>query len=601
LLYETEKKGFLRRAGFWLILLLVFAGFAAGWWIYQGLYVKPHRFNYILIRVNQQNQKIFEGETFTLHPRDTVKVLDISTNIPFNREVRLFSEKADVDALRFEEKTLAALLPGRNVLDHYRFNVKVKYRDEPLGSVKWEVKPYVEDWVDKANRTIDEKRRLAILERAVELHPQDRRLRERLLKEYKSLGRWEKAAALLEKMGGEAPGRGTLMELKELYLEMGDPQAVISVLEKLVNLEPDNRELRFELAEKFEETGNLEEAILQYRELLEQGAEKLPIYKRLGYLYTETEQLEKAVSFYLKAVKLDQQDANLHYNLAHLYELLGEPDKAAFYLANAVTLRSDDMESRLELARQLLDRGKVKEAEAYLTQVLKKEPKSPDALRMLAGLLEQQGKRERLKETYEKILSLEPENEVVIFNLGVLEYEAGHLDKSAAYLEQYTGQQPDDVEAHRLLFEIYKEQKDQKGALREARRLVELDPQETAAYVYIFEHYEEQGKYQEVIPVMKKAVNANPEQVDLRDFLVLAYIKTDQEALAAAQMKEILKRRPKAVERWLNYARLEEKRGKTEAALEAYKKVMELSPGHQEAEEAYLRLRLERVQGGSAG
>jgi len=46
----------------------------------------------------------------------------------------------------------------------------------------------------------------------------------------------------------------------------------------------------------------------------------------------------------------------------------------------------------------------------------------------------------------------------------------------------------------------------------------------------------------------------------------------------------------------LQLARLQENQGNAKEAMETYKKVLEISPGLQEAEEAYLRLRLKELQ-----
>ena len=61
-------------------------------------------------------------------------------------------------------------------------------------------------------------------------------------------------------------------------------------------------------------------------------------------------------------------------------------------------------------------------------------------------------------------------------------------------------------------------------------------------------------------------------------------------------MTEILKRRPNDIDLLLNLARLREKHGQFKAALDAYRRVIEISPDHEEAEEAYLRLRLKGVR-----
>jgi hypothetical protein len=63
--------------------------------------------------------------------------------------------------------------------------------------------------------------------------------------------------------------------------------------------------------------------------------------------------------------------------------------------------------------------------------------------------------------------------------------------------------------------------------------------------------------------------------------------------MAVRFIKEILKTRPDDVPLLLQGARLEEKLGRKKEALELYKRIIEVSPGHEEAERTYLRLRLE--------
>jgi len=62
-------------------------------------------------------------------------------------------------------------------------------------------------------------------------------------------------------------------------------------------------------------------------------------------------------------------------------------------------------------------------------------------------------------------------------------------------------------------------------------------------------------------------------------------------------MKEILKARPRDLDLLLQLARLMEKKGDIGGAAKAYKQIIDISPEHDEASEAYLRLRLQGVGG----
>ena len=125
---------------------------------------------------------------------------------------------------------------------------------------------------------------------------------------------------------------------------------------------------------------------------------------------------------------------------------------------------------------------------------------------------------------------------------------------------------------------------------------VELKPKEIRHYHFIFDHLNASGDYDNMIRVMKKGVKANPGDTDLKEYLGLAYLKTGKEDLAISQIKEILGFKPKDINLLLHLAKLQEKHGEFAQALEAYKKIIDISSGHEEAEEAYLRLRLRGVE-----
>lgn len=607
---RKKKKPAFHSPAFWLIILLVIGALTAGWWLWHNTYAISHRLNYILITVNGEPQKIVSGEAVSLHPKDKVRVLKISTNIPLNLGVRLAAKGFDVSALQYEEMGLSALLPGQEIFDHYRFRIRVMYRNEELTYMDWDIRPYAEDWLDRADRLIDRAKRLAMLERALGLLPEDRQIRQRLLDEYKSQKLWKQVAGMLEDMAAKEPDQETLIEILDAYTAMQSKDGIISVLNRIVKLDPDDLEARYRLAEVLEGEGKLKAAIREYEAVLKRSGKKgadaesgiriAALCKHLGYLCTETGYFKKAIHFYLKAVSLDRKDANVYYNLSYLYEKIDQKEKSALYLDKAVRLKSGDVEGRLKLAHGLMEKGDLKKAEKYLEEVLDKKPESLEALLLMAQVMEKQGNKKGLRKIYERILSSEPENETVIYNLGGLLYETGELKESLHYFKRYLILHPEDAAVHTIVFDIYKKGKNTEEALREARTLVELRPNEIGPYRYLFDYWNAKGDNKKIIAIMEKGLKANPEQTELREYLVLAYLKAGKEEPAIDQMAEILKHRPKDVDLLLNLARLREKHGQLEGALDAYRRIIEISSDHEEAEEAYLRLRLKGVRGEGA-
>jgi tetratricopeptide (TPR) repeat protein len=348
----------------------VVAAFCFVWWVWPGLYNLSPQFHSILLEKNDQQLKLLPRETLQLHPQDRVRILTVSTNIIFNVGVRLVAADMDIQALTYEKMPLADLFPKEALLQQHRIRIFVKEKNRGLGYVDLVIEPYVEDWLEKVERTIDPERRIAILEEARHLAPQDNKIRERLIQELRSLKRWPQAANLLEEMVKEKPDEQKLFELYEVYESMKDSDGAVSVLRRLLQKTPDDAELRLRLARTLERGKKLPEAIREYEAALSrlEPPEKLPVYKTLGFLYTETALPDKAVAFYLKAVELDKKDVNLYYNLATLYEKMGDKDQSSQFLAKAVALQPEDLENRLTLAETLLDKGNLEEAQPYLTK-----------------------------------------------------------------------------------------------------------------------------------------------------------------------------------------------------------------------------------------
>ena len=601
---HSKKKPAYARPSFWVTSVVLIALFSAGAWAWRAFYCRTYRLDHLLVSINGEARKVLPGERLTLHPRDRVKILDIATNIPLNAGVRLAAVGLDAGALRYDEMPLSDLLTGRDLFNRYRFRVYVKYRNAELGHMDWEVQPYREDWLEKAARLINPDERTALLERALRVMPGDGEIRRVLLADYQARKMWKRAAALLESMVRKRRDRRTLDRLLSVYAAMGNRNGMISSLRRILKIAPGDSESRRRLAELLEKKGDLKGAIREYETLLKSSRKAgdrlkgtIPgLCEHIGYLYTKTGNDEKAISYYLQAVKQAPSDANLYYNLSYLYEKRHQREKADDFLAKALRLRREDMQGRLELAERRMAAGRLKAAEQYLKQVLRRDPRSREALVLMARLREKQGRKKDLRKVYEKVLSLEPGNETVAYNLAGLLYEAGDLTGSLKYFRRYLKRHPDDGSVHDILFDIYKKTGDEKNALREARTLMRLKPKEMGPYRYVFNYWNGRGGYDRLIPVLLKGIKAGPGGTELREYLVLAYVKTGKEIPAMEQMKEILKKKPEDVDLLLSLARLLEKHGRINEALARYKQVIDLSPDNEEAQEGYLRLRLKGVQ-----
>ncbi len=578
--------------------MFIAAILGTGGWLYYGLYMVPPQLNSLLILLNGEPRQVIPGDKLALHPKDRVRILKIFTSIPLNLNIRLASTGFDAEALRYQEEALFGLMPHQDMFQSCHFVVKVKYRNKDLGEFTLDIRPYVDDWLDKASRTIDKRQRLDVLQKACAMFPDDERLKKKLLDEYRAQGKWKKAAQLLEKSSGNTKDRNSLLALLETYRAASNKKGMISVLKRLVTLDPKNADLRFQLAEALEKQKKLKLAAKQYEAILNEipTKEELLIYNKLGYLWAKVGQYRKAIHFYKRAAAIDSKDSNLYYNLSYLHEKTGEKAKSRFYLEKALALNPGDLDGRMKLAQDLIDGKEWEKAETTLNGILKKKPRSLQALLLLAHVLDRRGKKKALMDVYSRILSLNPKNQTVRYNLGVLEYESGNLKKALPRLEGYEKAHPRDVETRSILFDIYKRLKMADKAYHEALSLTKLGVKNLDIYVYIADYLSDKSAYKTLIPILEKGLRIHPDADTLADYLVVAYLRTGAEKKAMKEMERILKIRPRDVHLLMDLAKLREKYGDLTGALKAYKKVVDLAPDNEEAQNGYLRLRLKVME-----
>lgn len=579
-------------------ILVILAVLVGGYYLYNGLFPDSLKFNYIVFTKNGDPLKILQGETVKFHPSDICKIQGLSTNIYFNYGIRLVSTGIDINGLLYEETALEKMLPDNGSFSRHQITVEVKHEAEVLGSIELIIEPKTDDWIDKAKRSIGSERKIKVLERAMEEGFTDPQIIDMLSDEYIDASEWNKAAALLEKNSEGANARENLLKLLKIYELVKNRNKTAQTINRLIEISPEDVSLKFKLAESYENSGKIDDAVKEYNNLLPLAAtEDLPwIYKTLGFLYTKKNWPKNAIKNYLNALELDKEDINLYYNLAELYERTGNKNEADKYLGMAIASKPDDIEGRLKMAEGLIKKKKYKEAETYLEDVLKIKPGSIEVWLLRAAIEEKRGNKKKLKEYYKKILSIVPDNKTVIFNLGVLEYETGNPKTAKSYFIKYLKANPNDIDSREFLYDIYRKEKNDKSAYTQAAKIIDKDPKRKQYYEFIFDYLNRSKDFKTMSKIMTTGLNKNPGDSEITKYLIIASLNTGKEKEAISLVEDYLKTKPKDVPTLMQLASLYEKLGRLNDSLNVYKKVLAVSPDNEEAQEAYLRLRLEALE-----
>lgn len=225
-------------------------------------------------------------------------------------------------------------------------------------------------------------------------------------------------------------------KLLELHLQHHQEVAAEQVLDRMIELEPEQPQLRREKADLLLRGGRLAQA---RREL-----------ERLAERYLEQELLNKAIEVWSEMVNLAPDDRSSRMQLIEAYEQKGQPEEAA--------------QQYLELAERWQDRdgpqGHPGFAGECLENALRLAPRSVEVLRRcaecqaqrgrekecvetlgrLAGLLETQGDLQEAARVYEQMLSIEPEATAALERLAQLYETLEQTERAAPMLERLAEQ-----------------------------------------------------------------------------------------------------------------------------------------------------------------
>lgn len=139
-----------------------------------------------------------------------------------------------------------------------------------------------------------------------------------------------------------------------------------ALMEKKLESDSLNAELRTMLAVRYYSAGKLENAAFHFLEVYRQNPKNLSALTNLGNIYYDSQQDDKAIEFYEKALVLDPQNINIKCDLATCYSNVNKFKRAVDLLKENTKQDPRHVKSHYNLSIILKKSGDVKGAEEEL-------------------------------------------------------------------------------------------------------------------------------------------------------------------------------------------------------------------------------------------
>jgi tetratricopeptide (TPR) repeat protein len=277
-------------------------------------------------------------------------------------------------------------------------------------------------------------------------------------------------------------------------------------------------------ANPYFESGRIAEVIPKLVEVLDIDPECPLTCFQLGYCFRVTGELEKSESFYKQALRMAPDAGWIYSNLGRTYQAMGESPKAAEAFWKALELLPEDQFIREQLMAlgeifpipQQDSRGGVTDLfvrrndyEKAMEKALQHEEK-PENLMALGWKLLQDRLFDLARRSFEKARTKDENLAEAGLGLGIAYLESRGFKEAEKFLAQYLDEKPDSPVAHLNLFKVYLAQGEQDLAWDEIQTAVQLNPDNLNALRQIYFIYRETDRLDEALEWMDRLSEEKP-------------------------------------------------------------------------------------------
>ncbi len=330
-------------------------------------------------------------------------------------------------------------------------------------------------------------------------------------------------------------------------------------------------------AEKLLADGQLDEAKQTIEQRLKEKPSSIEAYNLLGIVEADRKDYAAALDAFQHALKLDAKSVKTHNNLANLYLAEGKPElgekelKEALALAPAnsdanynyallllakgspapaiphlLRVHPQTEETQLNLVRAYLRAGRIAEGQKVANELSTKAADNVQLHFSLGVLLASEKQYKAGEVELQKANVLKPETFEILYNLGQAYLRGGDYANASLVLNRALKLKPESPETLYLLAQVLSEQEKPVDALELLVRAHKLAPENTDVIFLMARISMTQNFFEDAIPLLESGLKVAPNRPDLRAALGESYFMSGKTEKAVEEFKKLLEVDPSA-------------------------------------------------------
>lgn len=319
----------------------------------------------------------------------------------------------------------------------------------------------------------------ALLEKAVELQPNNFWYRQTLGAYYRSIKEMDKAIALYEDMSQQFPARGELlMMLMDLYAQQQDYPNLIKTLDRLEVKEGKNEQISMEKYRIYLQMDDKANAFREMEALSKEYPNDVRYRVMLGDSYLDNDRPDEALAIFKAALDEDPENAQAQLSMVSYYERMGQDSLSYLQQEKVLLNRKLSSNVKVEVMRRI---------------ILQNEQAGKDSARVF--------------QLFDRLLA-QPQEDAGMATLCYSYMQHRKMDDvlTIPVLEKILEVEPDNIVARYSLLMVAVRKNDYVEAVRICEPAIQYNPEELSFYYYLGISYFQVGRNDDALAVLQKGV-----------------------------------------------------------------------------------------------
>ena len=323
-------------------------------------------------------------------------------------------------------------------------------------------------------------------------------------------GRSEEALRFLDRSLAISEIEGAHSARAKVLLRLGRPGEAVVSLQRAVEANPDDQNLRLTYARLLVDVKEYEKARVQFEKLHQASPDDAELLYTLGLLSLESQRLDDAEKYMMMLVRMKERDGEAQYYLGRIHENRKEYEEAIEWYRQ-VHIGEYKFDARLRIADALGVLGRIDEAIDEIDTMLKGSQSDGSLVRIYitkGELLRGARRYEQAMEVFNTALEIVPGNSDLLYARALVAERLGRIDLLEADIRTILKTEPDNAHALNALgFTLADQTTRYEEAYGYIKRAIEIMPDDAAIIdSWGWVHYR-LGDYDKAIDLLRKALS----------------------------------------------------------------------------------------------